>query len=262
MRVPRAWAWLAASWIGFGAPRVVAALTVSPTVVELRAKAGAKARGTFTITNETSEPIAISVEQEPLGAPGYLPRPPAEWLTLSPRSFALKPGEEIDLGYVVKVPKDVPGGELAAEVVLVHEPGGPSGGLQVRYGMALYVSILGTERIDLEVGSLSLHPGDVPIVSIPITNHGNVHCRPEGAVSIARGDGTAVAHGQLTRGMPAPPGELSRFTVGLPGVTLTAGTYRIGAALSCHAVAPLPGRWTVEQVGQLTADDGHWVPLP
>lgn len=127
----------------------VYALSVNPSVVELRVGAGNHSQGVFLVTNDTQEPIAITVETEPLSPIGYLPYPPDEWLVISPTAFELNSNETQEVSYTLTVPNAVQG-ELAAEVVFVQNlKVKSSGGIQVRFGTALYVSIQQTERLEM-----------------------------------------------------------------------------------------------------------------
>ena len=252
------WAWLVVSGMLSGYPSVGWALSVSPTVVELRAEAGAEVRGVFQVVNDTEESLRITVEREVLSSTGYIQCPPEEWLELSPSTLDLKPHQQAEVAYHVSVPQET-SGELAAEVVFVQpiSNNGANGGVEVRFGIALYVSILGTEHLSLTIGPMSLQAGHAANVRIPITNRGNVHCRPEGSVTVSKMNGTVLAQGRLARGMPAPPGRLEAFTVALPNASLGPGTYRLTADLTCEGAGQVsPGQWTTQQLDELD-NAGH-----
>ena len=252
------WSFGVGACLAVGFTPAVQALSVDPTVVELRAPADAKERGVFRVINDTDEAIVLSVELESLAPASYAPHEPSEWVKVSPSHLKLLPNEASEVEYVVSVPSAAHG-ELAAEVVFVQDSsGGAPSGIQIRFGMALYVSIAGTERLDLSVGPLHLLTGQAPAALIPITNLGNVHCRPEGSVTLRNAGGDMIASGILSRGMPAPPGRMERFRVSLEEArTIVPGTYRILADLTCHATAEIPMPIAVDQTGHLDTD-GKW----
>jgi hypothetical protein len=232
-------------------------LSVDPAIVELRAAAGTQQAGVFQVINDVEQPVTIAVELERLSHSGYASHSPEAWLDVSPSTLRLGPHEQARVRYVVAVPAEAEG-ELAAEVVFVQGGlGASSGGIQVRFGMALYVSIAGTERLDLRAEAMHLQPGTPPTVVVPIANEGNVHCRPEGTVRVHTGDGELLSVGRLSRGRPASPGRVDRFSVALDRVPLAPGTYRLAVDLTCPSTAQLPARLQVEQTGYLD-ERGQW----
>lgn len=253
------------AWLAIAGPLVLGgapssqALSVSPTVVELRAATGTQTRGVFHVVNDTEAPMTLSVELEPLSQTGYASRRPRDWLQVSPTTLQLLPQEQAEVAYLVSIPPETQG-ELAAEVVFVQNmAGAATSGIQVRFGMALYAAIAGTERLQVAIGPMLLRGGTSPTVVIPLTNDGNVHCRPEGSVAVLGAGNTPLARGTLTRGLPSPPGREEHFTVSLADASLPAGRYRLSADLTCHATAAPPARLTAEQPGQLD-DHGQWIP--
>jgi len=254
-------AWSAIGGLGLWAAPPVGALSVSPTVVELRLAVGATAQGAFQVVNDTQSPVTLSVEVESLAPASYAPLSPDQWLQVSPATLTLAPRQQAEVAYVVVVPHDL-SGELAAEVVFVqHVSSGSATGLQVRFGMAVYISIAGTERLQLKAGSLRLQNGQPPTVLIPLTNDGNVHCRPEGSVVVRNGHGEILAHGTLTRGMPAPPRRVEHFTIRLAAPVFAPGMYQVTADLTCYATAEPPAHVIVETTGELSPD-GQWTLNP
>jgi len=232
-------------------------VSVNPTVVELRGAVGEQGEGAFEVTNDGTQATTISVDAEPLAA-AYTAHTPSEWLTVNPASFTLQPGERGQVVYRVTVPRGAEG-ELAAEIVFAQE----ADGLQVRFGAALYLAVEGTEQLRLELEPLSLRGGTPPVVIVPVSNRGNLHCRPEGEVAIhrAQGDHGVAAHGRLPPGMPALPGRTERFFVSMTPDTLPPGPYQLRAQLQCHNAAGLPAALVGEQVGVLH-EDGRWTSAP
>lgn len=232
------------------------ALTIGPSVVELRAPAGGRATGQFTVSNETSGPILVMVEAEPLAPKGYVPVEPSVWLTLTPSSVILQAGESANVAYAIHVPHDA-AGELASEVVFVQHIGADKGGVQVRMGMAIYTAITGTERLALSLEHMALQAGkDGGHIQMRVANQGNIHCRPEGTVSLTAADGRVVAQGKLNRGMPIHPEGAGTFMV--PITLPEPGSYQLAADLTCQASAESPVRLTSVQQGAFNAA-GSWV---
>ncbi len=254
MSRPRRWAWLAACGLALSLrPSPAAALSVEPGVVELRAHAGTPAEGVFHVTNDTEEPVEVSVVLESLAA-GYAPAAPGEWLQVSPTHLQLSPGSRQDVAYTVRVPTEARG-ELAAMVVFEHSVG--AGTVQVRFGMALYAAVAGTEALELTLDPMQLIPGSPAFVRIPVTNRGNVHCRPEGTVTVTGADGMVQGRAVLPVQMPAHPGSTAHFSAALPATPLPPGDYELLADLTCQSVAVTPVPLRARQAGQLDAD-GRW----
>lgn len=257
------WAGVACMVAGLvaGANAPAFALSVDPPVVELRAAAGSRVNGAFRVTNDTTGPILITVETERLSPTGYVQRHPQEWLEVTPSRVSLAPGEATEVAYRVFVPEGIEG-ELAATVVLVQELGSQHEGVgvQVRFGMALYVSIAGTEQLDLRVEHMTLEPHDEsPHAWIHLVNQGNIHCRPEGSIIVEDAQGQAIAQGRLLRSLPVHPGQPASFAVPCPGLRADPGTYHLRVDFTCFSVAQLPSHVSVVHSG--TVDEtGQWTP--
>jgi hypothetical protein len=232
---------------------------VSPPVVELRATAGSRLHGAFVVTNDTEEPGTVTVETEVLSRTGYVQRGPKEWLTVTPSLLELAPGESGEVTYDVSVPEDARG-ELAAVVVFVQNLAPQAGGVQVRFGMSVYVSVSGTEELALAVEEIALRSSqEASQVWLRNANAGNDHCRPEGSVLVNDPSGHTLGQGQLVRGAPVHPGQQGTFVVSLPdGFHLAQGTYQLVADLTCHAASQVPSRLHVRQVGEVL-ESGQWV---
>lgn len=227
-----------------------AALSVTPNVVELRAPVGDAVTGAFEVVNETAAPVRVQMELEPLLGSGPLPD---GWLQVTPHAFELAPGATTEVRYAVSVPEQQ-SGELSAMVVFAQEP---SGGLQVRFGSALYVSVRGTERLAATLEPMMMDGGAETVVRVPVTNTGNVHCRPDGRVRLSRGP-TTVSESTLSMGMPALPGRTEGFRVALPGGPFAPGAYQLSVDLACHATGLTPLVLTASQSGRVDAN-GSWV---
>lgn len=167
-----------------------AGIGVQQPVTEIEVSPNIEKSGVFTVANGDSESVVIKVEPEDWLKlrTGKSPIPVAGWFAMKPE-FKLGPGETRDVGYTVKVPEGVKG-ELVAQVFF--STGAATGGtLKVtsRFGVALYVGIEGTEIIDPEIKDMSLGGS---AISVTIENHGNVHIRPSGKVTIKDSKGNAA----------------------------------------------------------------------
>ena len=235
---------------------VASALGVSPTIIELQAAPGSSSHGAFAVTNETGAPIVVTVEIEAMGPSGYAGRDLSKWLAVSPAHLELAPGQSQDVAYTIAVPTGE-SGELAAEVVFVQNVG--AGSVQVRFGMAVYMSIKGTERLDLAIEEMALRRSREGLASawLRIANHGNIHCRPEGQIRVWHADGTLMSEQAMIRGMPVPPGGTSSFQVEFPSLRIDPGTYDLEAELSCYARAGIPVTLRAKQAATIGVSDEH-----
>ena len=250
--------WFVAVWLCAGPGLTAWALSISPPVVELRVSAGARAEGSFLVRNDTQQPLVLTVETEALSSQGYLQRPCADWLQVAPDRLVLEPGQQDEVRYVVSVSAGAQG-ELAAEVVFVQAFSSPeTGGVQVRFGAALYASIEGTERLSVRAVNVGLHTDrEAADVRFRLENTGNVHCRPEGELTVDDGAGRVVARGVLPRSAPAHPAHTDVFIAPLAGVRLAPGPYHVTADLTCAAAADVSATVHVDARGTMD-DAGQW----
>ena len=220
------------------------AITVDPTVVELSLPPAGRHEGAFHVLNDGDAPLRVRVEVESLSA-AYAPRAPADWLTLAAETVDVPASGRVDVPFTVQVP-DGTSGELAAMVVFIQDAPG-DGGIQVRFGTAVYAAVRGTEELALEFGEPYIISGPPPALLLPVTNHGNVHCRPTGSVRV-RSDTEMLGEAELAVGMPVAPGGTERFRVPWPGALAPGRPYAIEVAWICERredpPVPLQGRFT------------------
>ena len=226
------------------------AIAVDPTVIELSLPPGGRHEGAFQVLNDGDAPLRVRVEVEPLSA-AYAPCAPAEWLTLAAETVDVPPSGRVDVPFTVQVPNGT-SGELAAMVVFIQDAP-EAGGLQVRFGTAIYAAVRGTEELALEFGEPYMLSGPPPVLLLPVANHGNVHCRPTGPVRVRSGTET-LGEVELAVGMPVAPGSTERFRVPWPGALTPGRPYAVEVAWTCarreDPPAPLHGRFTGTWDGQ------------
>lgn len=224
-------------------------LTLSPARVELAAMPGEAFSLTTTLRNEGPREEAVtvrlasfqvkedgSVEELPLS--GGL----CAELRVIPTAFTLPPGGSLEVRVEGKSPEGE--GTLACLVVFsgglrIQEKGGV--GLQIRpeIGLALYVTLRGTERPALRatVG------GEGRSLLVLLENPGNVLQRVSGKVEVFSLEGKRVASFSVEE-LPVWPGGARRLEFE-PPEPLPPGEYRVVVILeSPYGRYASEGKWT------------------
>ena len=139
-------------------------LTLSPTKARLPLDPGAKHKGVFTILNSGDSVFTFKVYTAPYQVANeqYNPTFTAEtartqisrWIQVPTEEFMIKPGQKIEVPYVVSVPVDVASGGQYAAIFAETTDDAETGGSIVakkRVGMLVYGNISGDTRESGEV---------------------------------------------------------------------------------------------------------------
>lgn len=234
------------SWSpGFGQASVV------PLMQEVSVNRGGKAKFQIQIANRSPGPLSLTMQvysfdiseigvPQPVG--GDIARSCRGWITLTPRTFELRPDSVQVVEGLIQAPVDVVGGYYAfitSEYVVPSEPlllgGTEKSKFQIDLGRAVSSSLLVTVRssqntVQLEPDSLVLLTGRGGSVSaaeywgvadagnrwqviLPVRNTGNTHTQAEGEVSIWTENARLIERASLTGGRGfVLPDKLRLFT--------------------------------------------------
>ena len=157
--------------------KIVAAITVSPAVVEISVSPGTQTNGFYIVKNPLNKKILVKVKAETFSGKNV-----SKWLQLSPTKFELSSGESKKVKYTVNIPNDTKG-EISAKVYFDQLPvkdKNTLGGAAIipRIGSAFYVSVKGTEIISAQLNKLDIKQTSSKfLLSTEIMNKGNVHLR-------------------------------------------------------------------------------------
>ncbi len=196
-------------------PALNAGLSVQPGIVELLIPAGEPYSGTYRVSNSSQEEIRVKVESEnwlkrrnPENSNAQIPL--SSWLTITPDSFAIEPGQVKEVKYLVELPETLKG-EVVAMNFFVPEV--PEGGIRVRrrFGSALYAAEEKSAEIFCKITETEISENSVYIT---VKNTGNVHIRPEGKIILVGTDQELNKEISLRRGAPVFPGKEHKIRSG------------------------------------------------
>ncbi len=229
---------------------VDAGIRVSPSRIVLQGKPRQKLSGTFHVENPGPTPVEVRVEPEDWSGGITGSRGQVSWLSVHPETLIVKPGKRAKVQYTIRIPAQA-SGELRSQVFFTaNAPASESEtSIHSRLGTIVYVGIQGTERIDAEIGEVSvIYSASTPDIAQPdrleavirVRNRGNVHLIPEGEVSIRNEEGQVVASVTLPPGWGLLPGEEEEYHAIGHGVHLAPGPYQIDITIRGGADFGLP----------------------
>ncbi len=176
------------------------ALTISPPVKELVATKGTEISDVVKLINEEDVEKILSTSIEGFRAKGERGEPEffqtndksqlATWITLDQTSVTLKPGEEKEIKYTIKVPENAPvGGQYAAIFWISKSAGNNTGvGLVARTGALVLVTVSGEIKEEMHIVDFSTSSkfyDRLPVkFSYTFENTGSVHLKPKGNIKI------------------------------------------------------------------------------
>lgn len=185
-------------------------IRISPPNFQFEVDPGENLAQTLTVTNpgQIALPVTMSVSKfAPAGPGGQAqlvaddgdPASVTRWLTLSPMSFILEPGQSQKVTVIITVPQDAPPGGQYASVLASIGTGATTGsslGVGQQIGALLLLRVKGEVLETALVSGISAptlkNKGPVDL-SVTVENTGNVHIKPVGQLVIKSTFGKEVA---------------------------------------------------------------------
>ena len=208
-----------------------AGIGVEPTVVEKCVSQGGKVKGIFTVVNDGDESVQVVVQPE------NWPRKReavdiSSWLEIKPEEFELGPKGRKKVKYKVRVPKEAEGELMSMVFFATTAPAGRAVNIRTRFGVALYVTVKGTEVLEGEVSDLKVEKTTSEEkrekfhFAALVENGGNVHFRPRGKVIIENGEGKKLDEVEMQYGWPVFPDNKQLYRANWQPEEILPGTYR------------------------------------
>jgi len=208
-----------------------AGIGVDPTVIERCVSQGGKAKGTFTVVNDGDESVQVVVQPE------NWPRKReavdiSSWLKIKPEEFKLGAKGVRKVKYKVRVPKDAEGELTSMVFFATTAPAGRAVNIRTRFGVALYVTVKGTEILEGEILDLKIkkttskEKREKFHFTALVENGGNVHFRPRGKVIIENGEGKKLDEVEIQYGWPVFPNNKRLYRANWEPEEILPGTYR------------------------------------
>ncbi|MBI1863165.1 hypothetical protein HYS00_03525 [Candidatus Microgenomates bacterium] len=179
-------------------PSSAQSLVVSPASQEIKADPGSVVRVKASLRNQSSTTLPITARIEDFTASGdegqvaltaESPYSVANWTTITPRVFRLKPGESQEITATISVPRSAAGGRYGSFVFAVTPEGiGPNDAKVSQEIASLFlVRISGPvdEHLSLNEFSAPQFSEAGPIgFSMKFKNSGNVHIKTLGLINV------------------------------------------------------------------------------
>jgi len=130
-----------------------------------------------------------------------------EWTTMSSTSIQVKPGERIDVPFIINVPKELSPGQYIGGIVIEYGPkktgepeascagqtncGQSTVSVKTRIGSRIYLSIPGKAKEDIQINDFRYFTSlsGQPRFKFTIENNGNVTYQPQAEITIRDGSG-------------------------------------------------------------------------
>jgi len=232
-------------------------LTVSPARTEIRIPAGKSLAGELRIHNETAALINVTVstkdwfvleQNKNIGVDS--------WLKVKGRKqFSLKPGEERQVHYQAKPPREAQG-ELVGMVSFLYEKEEASM-VTPMISVSVYVAIDGTDLRTGEIRDVAVNQqAGITTVVCTVKSTGNAHIRPRGQVQVVDGAGKIVADWPIRSGDPIYPASERQFSTENQKMVLSAGRYKVRTVLEDKTWnAEVTRGFVVSKKGDIRMDD-------
>jgi len=208
-----------------------AGIGVDPTVTEISVSPGGKAKGTFTVVNDGDESVQVVVQPEnwprKRGAIDI-----SSWLKIKPEEFKLGAKGVRKVKYKVKVPKEAQGELMSMVFFATTAPAGRAVNIRTRFGVALYVTVKGTEVLEGEISDFrvkkvkSKEEKEKLYFTALVENRGNVHFRPRGKVVIEDEQGKKLDEVEVQYGWPVFPKNRRLYRANWEPEEIVPGNYR------------------------------------
>lgn len=196
----------------FGFIQPASALTVSPVVVDHEVAPGMRAIGKIMVTNESklSEMFYVSVQsfvaKGEEGEQHYLDEEMdvnglSKWFGFNEKSFILEAGKTKELEYTINIPTNAEPGGHYASVFFTNTPDtegeGSALGISAKTGIVFLIKVSGEVNENATIESFTVNKSvfsSLPaMMSLRIRNHGSVHFRPTGTLTVRNMWGGIVA---------------------------------------------------------------------
>lgn len=209
--------------IFLASPYKTKAITIIPPRIELAGDPGQNISNFFKIFNETEKTLILYVstanftaKQGKEGVPQFLSPEEniydlASWIQTEEGPITVLPSEYKTVNYSINIPFDAdPGGHYAGIFLGNKNPNGEGGnndsvGISSKAGMLVLLGVSGAVNESAGLEDFALKNKKVFFESLPVDfsvgfrNNGNVHLRPEGAISIKNIFGKEVASIDVNR---------------------------------------------------------------
>jgi len=177
-------------------------ITISPLTFELSANPGEQIVNKIKVINTGSQPLFVRMETEDFTAVGETGGVVvqeqenktfslASWINLSEKEFSLAPAEQRLIDFTINIPADgEPGGHYGSILAVAAQPAAmdmTGSGVAQKVGSLLLLSVAGEVTENLSVKEFSAKSFyEYPPVDflLRFENHGSVHLRPRGLVTI------------------------------------------------------------------------------
>ena len=179
-------------------------LEITPARQEITVLPGARAEGTYVVTNDSNQAEYVSASIRDWVVTEYNRGIKAEqWLNISTDGFYLKPEESKPVDFKVEVPEDARGA-LFAMITMQSEPSGDEV-LSVAISVPVFIIVEGTQNYDGKLDNLNADKhNDTLQFSVDVHNNGNVHLRPEGRYILSSNNKNIEI--DMIEGRPVYPG--------------------------------------------------------
>ncbi len=196
----------------FGFIQNASALTVSPVVVDHEVAPGMRATGKIMVTNENKGPETLYISVQSFVAQGeegeqrYLDEEVdvnglPQWFRFNEQSFVLEAGKSKELEYTLNIPANAEPGGHYASVFFTNTPdtenSGTNLGISAKTGIVFLIKVSGNVNENATIESFTVNKStfsSLPaMMSLRIRNHGSVHFRPTGTLTVRNMWGGIVA---------------------------------------------------------------------
>lgn len=222
----------------------LAGLRVVGAKIEAQVSPGSETSYNIKVVDNSDVPMDIAIEVKGYGtsAEGTLkvlepeedasPYSAREFLTVSPDSFHLEPGESQDVTVTAKIPAEVGNGGRYAVVFIHTIPGEGSFAVVTAVAVPVILTISGSKLTkDSEVTEVSF--GEVtseePLeATVTVANKGNHHYKPQVEAKIRAADKVVATCAPVTSGSSLIPGHSQQLKLGIVAdEPLPAGRYEV-----------------------------------
>lgn len=242
-------------------------LGVTPASVEAKVKRGSTYTQTYTISNNTSEPLSLSCfvidywydenNKRLTGRPGTLPRSASPWVQFSPAKVILEARSSTNITATISVPFSAAGGYYTMPVFeampLKTAAASPSAGntattsIGIRFrSLVMLATIDGSEyHVEIAGGKVLPLTDSTPFeMNIDVRNRGIVHARVRGLFAILDANGKLAGRGKVEADKLLP-GQRKMMKVPWAG-ELQPGSYTVVVTLSYDRVGLEPNTLVYE----------------